>query len=697
MEWSVQSGAGGWNTTFGEWQAEGEEIAILSDCRMECVLPDGGAFHVSITLEGIRGSQRIGIELDDLFFHLGAESHPGLKIELMNRVIAAAGRGVVDQKIPGCFVCERSDGELRLHGPGGASLEAPDPTPHLPIKALALHLPWGTRFTALKLKAAEFLPAPPPLPHPNKLDLSFCIDFFDDLLFNPWTKDTFRECMAYFGNHGFRRMYFIDHFGQSGGWWRRAGHNPRFPGHQEFIDQTFRNVGDFLPAAVSSAKAAGLEAFAVLKPFEAAMFHSTPDRPEADSPNRGIRSLGGWNPWCTDFAANHPEFRLERNMTGIPADLATRKVGSIILRKQDGLHGNFDASRLCVWTSRNNGTYTLIPGRTLRMEYADACRVKITGEDLGGPFFALTYNAAGGPPVFGNLFDNLVEIFDTEGTRLPITFSTVVNPPGTDFTKTGFVMDADAVGKEFFWLDRGLPLGIAVGVEQFLQGALCPAYPEVRAWWLEQVHQCLASGVDGIDFRVCAHSRTLHWDAYGFNQPIVEAFQARHGINILQEPFDRRDLRILTGEFYTEFLREAHRVIKAAGKSMHLHLELGFQEADQSSDLEIYFNWREWLKEGLADEVCIKNVRCMQSPMAQNFASFARKSGVSKVHFNPSMNILTGHPAPREFFDWVVRDAFSGGADGFVLYETWAILAANSDSSIRLTLPWVAETLSQSV
>jgi hypothetical protein len=126
---------------------------------------------------------------------------------------------------------------------------------------------------------------------------------------------------------------------------------------------------------------------------------------------------------------------------------------------------------------------------------------------------------------------------------------------------------------------------------------------------------------------------------------------------------------------------------------MHLHIELGFQEANHSSELEIFFDWKRWLDEGLADEVCIKNVRCMQSPLASEIANHARGTSVKKIHFNPSLNILTGHPAPKDFLTYTIEDALGGGADGFTLYENAILMAVQPDGSLKFTKPWIMERL----
>jgi hypothetical protein len=693
QDWSAREGSGPWNLTFGDWKVEGDTVCVCAASRLECVLPDAGAFDVALTFRGLQSEKKVGVEFDDLFFTLGARPQAGFSMSLMNRTMAATAHGGVVSHTPGDFTCGRVAGTLRMLADGKVLLDHRDPQHRLPIRALALHLPAGTRFRSLHVEASRQAPALLQPSRREQFDLSVCIDFFDDLIRGAWTENTFRECMAYHRKNHVRRVYFIDHFGAKGGWWKNAGMEARFPGHQKFIDQTFQNVGDFLPAAVRASRAEGLEVFAVLKPFETGMGYSVPDRAGEPAPPGGIRSLGGRTFWATDFTAAHPGLRMERNMSDIPGDLAERKIDRIRLTAQKGLMAGIDPAGLRLWASADNGTYRPLPlaPSQLVIGTADPRRVEIRDLNLADHFLALTYEGEG-CPAFGNRLDALVEVFDQDGCRLPLTFSTQPNPPG-NFVETGFVMNSAGCGNRIFWIQGGQPLCLAVGVERYLSGALCPAYPEVRNWWLGQIKACVDAGVDGVDIRVCHHNRAVDWEAYGFNQPLVDAFRSRHGIDIRKDAFSRKDLRTLQGEFYTGFLREARALLKEAGKALHLHIELGFQEADQPSELEIFFDWKRWLSEGLADEICIKNVRCMQSPLAGEISRHARSASVRKIHFNPSLNILTGHPAPKEFLNYTIEDALRGGADGFTLYENELLMAVRADGSLNFTRPWIMEML----
>ena len=46
-------------------------------------------------------------------------------------------------------------------------------------------------------------------------------------------------------------------------------------------------------------------------------------------------------------------------------------------------------------------------------------------------------------------------------------------------------------------------------------------------------------------------------DLYGYNPPVVEAFQRRYGVDILKQDFDHEAWYKLLGEFLTRYLQEA--------------------------------------------------------------------------------------------------------------------------------------------
>ena len=122
--------------------------------------------------------------------------------------------------------------------------------------------------------------------------------------------------------------------------------------------------------------------------------------------------------------------------------------------------------------------------------------------------------------------------------------------------------------------------------------------------------------------------------------PIVAAFRERYGVDILREPFDRMALRKLRGEFYTEFVWEASRRLRVAPGVLA--------------------------------------------------AEAARRVG-AKVNFRSYLNAFPRLASGPQRLAHLVREAREGGADGVILYENAAYLAAALDGSVKVTCPWLLE------
>jgi hypothetical protein len=311
---------------------------------------------------------------------------------------------------------------------------------------------------------------------------------------------------------------------------------------------------------------------------------------------------------------------------------------------------------------------------------------------------------------FGNRLRDLVEVHDLHGVQLPVTFgnqSPPVTPaPGTAagdtagpaFCRTGFRFDVpygNAIGAmdDIAWVDGRLPLGIAVGYERHLQGALCPSYPEVQAWWMRQVENCIEAGVDGVDFRIVNHNRAFDWEAFGFNEPLVAAFKQRYGVDIRREAFDREAWRRLRGEMYTGFLRKASARLRQAGKSAQTHISARMGDPKWHTEMEIHYDWPAWIREGLMEEVTIK-MGDMASAPAQRAAAMARAAGM-KVNFCPYVNGVPKRPDGPEIVRHLVQEALSGGADGLIIYENAAFMAGRSGGAIDIVCPQIPDVMSE--
>ncbi|MBX7207821.1 MAG: family 10 glycosylhydrolase [Verrucomicrobiaceae bacterium] len=131
------------------------------------------------------------------------------------------------------------------------------------------------------------------------------------------------------------------------------------------------------------------------------------------------------------------------------------------------------------------------------------------------------------------------------------------------------------------------------------QTKLSYAFPEVRAFKLGILREAAGRDIDGIDLDFLRHP-----PCFGYEEPLITAFKARHG----QDPRnlatdDPRWLQLRAG-IMTGFLRDVRKILDDAGQAKGRHLGLGARV-----DWKEYKTWGcdidTWLKEGLLDYLVI--------------------------------------------------------------------------------------------
>ena len=499
-----------------------------------------------------------------------------------------------------------------------------------------------------------------------------------------------------------RRVYFIYHYGYDGGFWQVSGYDMQYPGLHERMRRTYDNVGEFLPAVVRHAHEAGLELHAVIKPFEGGLSFSFPEESDLARRFGRVPRLGGMMWWCADFLKEHPDLRIGRRLPMPEETGQDGSIGRIVLRAEPGSRARLDPARLRLWVSADNGTYQpySLPLRVTRTETPSPA-LEIMDLDLAEPYLVITVE---GDPTycFGNIARDLVTVYDRSGREVRATFSRAVSIPGDDFRTHGLTWDI--VGREddgelnhadsYDCLDAGRPLGITLRAEPYLAGAMSPFHSEVGAWWLELVDQCLAVDVDGIDFRIANHNFAFDWSDYGFEEALVRAFEARHGVNILEEPFDSEAWRRLRGEPYTDFLRQASARLRRAGRKVFAHVNTYMEPPCIETSMNIHWDWPTWIREGLLDEITVKRWRmdALTNGIAPRIVEETRQAGLP-INYCPYLNALPPGDAGRQVMDFHRCEALEGGATRFIMYENAAFMRARDDGGIELTHPWMVEML----
>jgi hypothetical protein len=154
----------------------------------------------------------------------------------------------------------------------------------------------------------------------------------------------------------------------------------------------------------------------------------------------------------------------------------------------------------------------------------------------------------------------------------------------------------------------------------------CYAEKAVQDYRLAEIEELLARGVDGISFGLASHRGGAGGnapDSFGFNPPVVQAFQDRYGINILQDDFDADKLCALNGEIFTGFLRRVRELLGPDRKMIaavplkgwhgyggSAGGKLGISLTDDAPEpgkpcYRFDFEWETWIREGIADDLLV--------------------------------------------------------------------------------------------
>jgi len=554
----------------------------------------------------------------------------------------------------------------------------------------------------------------------NEFYLSVLVDFIDDALEVHYTPEKVRQMMGVFKQVGVKRVYWTNYGGaRTEMFWRGYGST-------EFSRKTVASLGGLpIRAAVAAAREAGLEIYGYIKAYDTGMSYSLPEGSPKAARHGGVPRLGGPAPCVMRFVRDHPELRVRRCMRDIPADIDSIPVRRIKLTKKDDSPTRIRKDNLEIWVSPNNYRYERkevdfafreevealerpiidINGRTVtskgekvRVLHLEGIRVDGSASSgLTDKYILVTTNLRDKDGDFSNCGMDMIEAYGPDGKQLPISVASAfcLWRPNRNFRTYGLEFDS-GYGKIPVSLGQDSSSGIqgfiafCRGKNEFLPAALCEAYPEVREFWLSLVRECLDAGVDGVDFRIHAHS--THTDepfAYGFNEPIVEEYARRHGVDISKDAHDPDLLAQLRGDYYTQFLRSASALIRAAGKKMQVHMagaqmfpDPPFAVPHWIFPCNIKFDWERWLAEGIADEVTIRchsvpPRKLHESAFSQKVIETCRAKGLP-LHFN---RYLPPFEELKEEIEIIRRD---GRFSSFILYEGKRLVGPDDKDGVKL-------------
>src|SRR5262249_13897270 len=115
----------------------------------------------------------------------------------------------------------------------------------------------------------------------------------------------------------------------------------------------------------------------------------------------------------------------------------------------------------------------------------------------------------------------------------------------------------------------------------------------------------LKAGVDGVSIRTyCHHNGPMHYLKFAFAQPVLETFRSLYGRNPELRDDDYIKIRSIRGDFYTQFIAQASKLVRSKGKKFSVEVESGTEvPSTMSVRMQLPQQWDRWIKDGLLDEI----------------------------------------------------------------------------------------------
>ena len=398
-----------------------------------------------------------------------------------------------------------------------------------------------------------------------------------------------------------------------------------------------------------------------------------------------VRGISGGISMIPHFLAEHPELTMARK-PGAFGPAATNDVFTRLdlVQGEDlpGPPGPPTVNDVRLYVSDDNNTYRLYDGPIEREEIFEDYPIwehtssggRPTGQtrrsrvlrlknlNLRSKFSAIYVD--GRDARFSNSLINLIYVFGENGDERMLTYGvvrrTTVMIPNSTGGMDPYNTEFREVGVEFDVSWGQLPSAVTAGD------------------YMSRI-RTLDSGADGVELRVRNHSYHFAWSEFGFEQPVRDEFLKRHGVDLWKtDDFDKATWRKLRGEGYTQFIRQVKQLCASRKKPLGLHVSPTLEmDPVHGAAMEIEWDWRTWLKEGLADSVTLKEV-WPKTALAEEVLSLTRPRGVKAIYYPYAAKSFLQTRGERGIALWI-RQAREGGCDGYQFYEATAVIKGTSD------------------
>ncbi len=143
------------------------------------------------------------------------------------------------------------------------------------------------------------------------------------------------------------------------------------------------------------------------------------------------------------------------------------------------------------------------------------------------------------------------------------------------------------------------------------------AYPEARKALVDlHLKYMRRDGYEGMIFLTYVENFGMRFqDEFGFNEPIVQEFKRRTGVDLRTQPFTRSasrdDWYALRGEYLTQYLRELKQQLRGDGKKLGIfvnpqqpHFTQPWPELMLTAG-HIYCDLETWVRDGIVDQLVV--------------------------------------------------------------------------------------------
>jgi len=422
---------------------------------------------------------------------------------------------------------------------------------------------------------------------------------------------------------------------------------------ENYTFDSLLQLGDPNFAYLNACHEQGMEAWAIMKPYEGGGGSTVPHGAEVPFGHGRVPTIGGERINFDSLLTQHPEYRVARRPNSERERLSQQPIRAIELAFcvdsfTDGAGHSRDVNfnpecpentpNVQLYLSRDNGSYVsytgpcIITASTEMRQITNAIQQPVFPEDMKCYVLCLegldvpddvSYVAVtiDGHPL-PTIPQTMVRIFGPE-SEIPATVSPYIRTCGSaceqgkraserkwgveQQPRSNFASPEDAAsafaeqGFEFEWHGSGFwgqgwrqdcAYGIARGKLSYMKGTACEAIPEVRQYWLDWVSRCVAMGFDGVDVRLQSHAAMVSdYTEFGYNAPIVERYRELHGIDICQTTANPLEIMRIRGEFFTQFLEQAADTLHAAGRKLQIHLRHAHEEPKLSHEFNELGFW----------------------------------------------------------------------------------------------------------